>query len=285
MGSRCRCEIDENHVVPMGTHLIFSCRQMPALKIGVEICEDLWAPNPPSVGLAMAGADLIVNLSASDETVGKADYRRDLVKSQSARLVCGYVYCSAGNGESTQDVVYSGHNIIAENGTVLQSSRRFINDPAYTEIDVNRLLEERRRMTTFQIDDAAYECGVQSDCRGDKTYTACLVETVRSGKKVERYKRCNEILTIQASGLKQRLKHTRCKTAVIGISGGLDSTLALLVTIRAFEMLGKTKRISLPLRCRDLNYGQNLRQCGSYDRVRRSNSDGDKYREICYPAF
>lgn len=236
-------EIDENHVVPMGTHLIFSCRQMPSLKIGVEICEDLWAPNPPSVGLAMAGADLIVNLSASDETVGKADYRRDLVKSQSARLVCGYVYCSAGNGESTQDVVYSGHNIIAENGTVLTSSRRFINDPAYTEVDVNRLLEERRRMTTFQMDDAAY-MNVEFNLTVEETK---LTRPVWSKpfvpvKRVERYKRCNEILTIQASGLKQRLKHTRCKTAVIGISGGLDSTLALLVTIRAFEMLGKDKK-------------------------------------------
>ena len=236
-------EIDENHVVPMGTHLIFSCRQMPALKIGVEICEDLWAPNPPSVGLAMAGADLIVNLSASDETVGKADYRRDLVKSQSARLVCGYVYCSAGNGESTQDVVYSGHNIIAENGTVLQSSRRFINDPAYTEIDVNRLLEERRRMTTFQIDDAAY-MNVEFNLTVEETKLTRPVwsKPFVPGKRVERFRRCNEILTIQASGLKQRLKHTRCKTAVIGISGGLDSTLALLVTIRAFEMLGKDKK-------------------------------------------
>ncbi len=236
-------EIDENHVVPMGTHLIFSCRQMPALKIGVEICEDLWAPNPPSVGLAMAGADLIVNLSASDETVGKADYRRDLVKSQSARLVCGYVYCSAGNGESTQDVVYSGHNIIAENGTVLRSSRRFINDPAYTEIDVNRLLEERRRMTTFQIDDAAY-MNVEFNLTVEETKLTRPVwsKPFVPGKRVERFRRCNEILTIQASGLKQRLKHTRCKTAVIGISGGLDSTLALLVTIRAFEMLGKDKK-------------------------------------------
>ena len=236
-------EIDENHVVPMGTHLIFSCRQMPSLKIGVEICEDLWAPNPPSVGLAMAGADLIVNLSASDETVGKADYRRDLVKSQSARLVCGYVYCSAGNGESTQDVVYSGHNIIAENGTVLQSSRRFINDPAYTEIDVNRLLEERRRMTTFQIDDAAY-MNVEFNLTVEETKLTRPVwsKPFVPGKRVERFRRCNEILTIQASGLKQRLKHTRCKTAVIGISGGLDSTLALLVTIRAFEMLGKDKK-------------------------------------------
>ena len=236
-------EIDENHVVPMGTHLIFSCRQMPALKIGVEICEDLWAPNPPSVGLAMAGADLIVNLSASDETVGKADYRRDLVKSQSARLVCGYVYCSAGNGESTQDVVYSGHNIIAENGTVLKSSRRFINDPAYTEIDVNRLLEERRRMTTFQIDDAAY-MNVEFNLTVEETKLTRPVwsKPFVPGKRVERFRRCNEILTIQASGLKQRLEHTRCKTAVIGISGGLDSTLALLVTIRAFEMLGKDKK-------------------------------------------
>lgn len=236
-------EIDENHVVPMGTHLIFSCRQMPSLKIGVEICEDLWAPNPPSVGLAMAGADLIVNLSASDETVGKADYRRDLVKSQSARLVCGYVYCSAGNGESTQDVVYSGHNIIAENGTVLTSSRRFINDPAYTEVDVNRLLEERRRMTTFQMDDASY-MNVEFNLTVEETKLTRPVwsKPFVPGKRVERFRRCNEILTIQASGLKQRLKHTRCKTAVIGISGGLDSTLALLVTIRAFEMLGKDKK-------------------------------------------
>lgn len=133
----------------MGTQQIFTCQQYPMLRVAAEICEDLWAPDPPSTGHALAGADLIVNLSASDETTGKDIYRRELVKGQSARLLCGYVYCSAGEGESTQDIVFSGHNVIAENGTVLAEAARFTNEITYSEIDVARMTGERRRMTTF----------------------------------------------------------------------------------------------------------------------------------------
>lgn len=130
---------------------MFQCDDvLPELVIGVEICEDVWAPNPPSISHALAGATLIVNLSASDETTGKDIYRRELVAGQSARLLCGYIYASAGDGESTQDVVYSGHNIIAENGVVLAESERFTNETVYSEIDMERLVSERRRMSTLQ---------------------------------------------------------------------------------------------------------------------------------------
>ena len=136
--------------ISMGSHILFQCDDvLPELVIGVEICEDVWTPNPPSISHALAGATLIVNLSASDETTGKDIYRRELVAGQSARLLCGYIYASAGDGESTQDVVYSGHNIIAENGVVLAESERFTNETVYSEIDMERLVSERRRMSTF----------------------------------------------------------------------------------------------------------------------------------------
>ena len=138
------------HVAMMGTRMIFECREYPTLRVAAEICEDLWAPDPPSTYHALAGANLIVNLSASDETTGKDIYRRDLVKGQSARLLCGYVYCSAGEGESTQDIVFSGHNVIAENGTLLAQAERFTNEITYAEIDAERMNAERRRMTTFE---------------------------------------------------------------------------------------------------------------------------------------
>ena len=137
-------------VVPMGKKLLFTCQTMPELKIGVELCEDLWTPEPPSIRHALNGANVIVNLSASDETTGKDIYREELVGGQSARLLCGYIYASAGDGESTQDVVYSAHNIIAENGRILKKAKRFANETVYSEIDVLRLNAERRRMTTFE---------------------------------------------------------------------------------------------------------------------------------------
>lgn len=139
----------EDEQVPMGSKMLFVCDKMRELVIGAEICEDLWAANPPSIAHALAGATVMVNLSASDETTGKAAYRRELVTGQSARLLCGYIYASAGNGESTQDVVYSAHNLIAENGTLLAESKRFENETVYTEIDVQKLTEERRRNTSF----------------------------------------------------------------------------------------------------------------------------------------
>lgn len=230
--------LDGRHVVPMGTRLLFSCRRMPGLKIGAEICEDLWAPDPPSIGHAMAGATLLVNLSASDETTGKDVYRRNLVGGQSARLICGYLYCSAGDGESTQDVVYSGHNLIAENGTILAESARFINESIYSEIDIQRLCEERRRMSTYGRSDTAYQI-VDFDLEKTKTELTRFVDPAPfvPGKKEDRDKRCQEIFMIQAMGLKKRLEHTGSRTAVVGISGGLDSTLALLVTAKAFDLL------------------------------------------------
>lgn len=225
--------------VSVDTDFIFSCRQLPKLKIAVELCEDLWTPNPPSIRHAMSGATVIVNLSASDEVTGKAIYRRELVSGQSARLICGYIYASAGDGESTQDVVYSGHNLICENGNVLAESKRFTNETIYSEFDVERIETERRRMTTFVVEDdhrwAEFDLEVKDTTLSRYVNPAPFVPA----DKTDRDRRCDEILMIQAMGLKKRLEHTNCKTAVIGISGGLDSTLALLVTVRAFDLLGK----------------------------------------------
>lgn len=232
--------LDEDTVVPMGTRVLFQCRQMPELKIGAEICEDVWAPNPPGVEHALAGATLLVNLSASDETTGKDMYRKSLVTGQSGRLICGYVYCSAGDGESTQDVVYSGHNLIAENGTLLAESRRFCNESIYTELDMVRLNEERRRMSTFMTSDESY-INVEFSLKEEKTELTRFVDPAPfvPGNKADREKRCEEIFMIQAMGLKKRLEHTHAATAVVGISGGLDSTLALLVMVKAFGLIGK----------------------------------------------
>ncbi len=227
--------------VPMGRRLLFTCDTMKELVIGAEICEDLWAPNPPSIDHALAGATLIVNLSASDAAAGKADYRRNLVCGQSARLICGYLYAGAGNGESTQDVVYPGHNMIAENGTLLAESKRFENETVYAAIDLKKLEEERRRTTAFEMGDNAgdYE-EVEFSLKTEETKLTAKIDPAPfvPGNKEARDQRCDEILTIQAMGLLGRLKHTGCKCAVIGISGGLDSTLALLVTVRAFDRLG-----------------------------------------------
>ncbi len=234
-----------DELVPMGQKLLFVCDTMPELVIGAEICEDLWAPNPPSIGHALSGATLIVNLSASDEATGKDVYRRDLVCGQSARLLSGYIYAGAGNGESTQDVVYSAHNMIAENGVLLAESKRFENETVYTELDLKKIVEERRRNTTFEADgdnsgyeEAEFSLNIEETKLTRKIDPAPFVP----GKKEERKKRCDEILTIQAMGLFGRLKHTNCKCAVIGISGGLDSTLALLVTARAFDRLGLARK-------------------------------------------
>ena len=224
--------------VEVDTDLIFRCEDMPQLKIAVEICEDLWTPNPPSIGHAMAGANVIVNLSASDENTGKSQYRRELVSGQSARHLCGYIYASAGDGESTQDVVYSGHNIIAENGKILAESKRFTNEPVYMEIDVNRLESERRRMSTFVTEDVYTEIGFSLKLEDVELSRYIDPAPFVPGSKADRDMRCDEILMIQAMGLKKRLEHTGCQSAVIGISGGLDSTLALLVTVRAFDLLG-----------------------------------------------
>lgn len=228
-----------NMEVDFGTNLLFRCEQLPQLVIGAEICEDVWTPNPPSIAHALAGANLIVNLSASDETTGKDIYRRDLVAGQSARLLCGYVYASAGDGESTQDVVYSGHNLIAENGTVLKESKRFINETAISEIDIFRLNLERRRMSTFETD-ATNHCVVNFALNIEDTVLTRYIDPTPfvPSSKSNRNRRCEDILSIQSMGLKKRLEHTGLEHSIIGISGGLDSTLALLVTVKAYDILG-----------------------------------------------
>ena len=243
--------LTEELTVPMGTRQLFTCLELPELVIAAELCEDLWTMNPPSIGHAMHGATLIVNLSASDETTGKPAYRRELVKGQSARLLCGYIYASAGDGESTQDVVYSGHNVIAENGHILKESERFGSGVICTEIDVKRIEAERRRMTTFEMAEDGY-VEVRFSLETEETALTRFIDPMPfvPGNEADRIRRCDEILAIQAAGLKKRLEHTHCKTAVVGISGGLDSTLALLVTVRAFDLLGmphdRIKAVTMP---------------------------------------
>lgn len=221
-----------------GADVIFPCESMPGLVLGVEICEDLWAPEPPSQALARAGATLLLNLSASDETVGKDAYRRSLVTGQSARLVCGYVYADAGEGESSTDLVFAGHDLIAENGALL-NERRFTTGLTVSEIDVDKLCCERRRMTTFPGAGEGRFVSVGFALEPATTTltryispTPFLPEDAR-----DRAGRCGEILRIAALGLKQRLEHTGSKTAVVGLSGGLDSTLAVLITGIAMGLL------------------------------------------------
>ena len=226
--------------VPFGTNLLFTCETLHGLTVGCEICEDLWVADAPAVNHALQGATVIANLSASNETIGKDEYRELLVKSVSARLLCGYVYASAGEGESTQDLVFGGHNLIAENGTILAQVKRFTCETLYGDIDVWKLLADRRRMGTFGKEPkAAY---VRVPFRLEVTETE-LSRSFASmpfvpGDEEKRRRRCEEILSIQSYGLKKRYEHTGLSTAVIGISGGLDSTLALLVTVRAFDLLG-----------------------------------------------
>lgn len=230
--------------VPMGMNILFQCENRPDMVIGVEICEDLWVPNPPSISHAMAGATIIANLSASDEVTGKSIYRRDLVAGQSARLICGYVYADAGEGESSTDLVYSAHNMIAENGRMLAEAKRFINQTVYGDIDLDRIKNERRKMTTYDSKDEEDYTVVTFEMNMDNNELSTKINNMPfvPGDIAKRNERCEEILTIQAMGLKKRLEHTNAKSAVIGISGGLDSTLALLVTVRAFDMLGRDRK-------------------------------------------
>ncbi|MCI7179365.1 MAG: NAD(+) synthase [Schaedlerella sp.] len=234
----------EGEKVPFGPQLLFQASAMEDLIVSAEICEDVWSPVPPSILAAVEGATVIVNCSASTETIGKDSYRRALIKGQSARLIAGYIYANAGEGESTTDVVFGGHNIIAENGTILAEAARFHNDIIYTEFDIQRIVSERRKNTTFQTSDTRELLRIPFYIEEEKTD---LTRTFPRrpfvpGDEKERARRCEEILMIQAMGLKKRLAHTRAKTAVVGISGGLDSTLALIVTAKAFDMLGRDKK-------------------------------------------
>ena len=226
-----------------GEPLVFQCADMPEFTLGVEICEDLWVANPPSTRLAQAGATVIVNLSASDEIIGKASYRRDLVRQQSARLLCAYLYADAGFGESTQDLVFAGHDLIAENGALLAESRLFDRGVIYADIDVQRLTHERRRMNTFAVEQnpmvAALPVHPGANDLTDRTFPRTPFVPA---SKALRDERCEEILSLQATGLATRLRHTHAKTAVVGLSGGLDSTLALIVLVHAFDMLGLDRK-------------------------------------------
>lgn len=237
--------------VSLSANAVFQCEAVPDLVVGVEICEDLWVPEPPFAALARAGATVILNLSASDEVAGKADYRRQLVTGQSARLMCGYVYADAGEGESTTDLVFAGHDMIAENGALLAEGR-FASGLTVSEIDVGRLAFERRRMNTFtpsKLDPMA-----DAHCLGvgRRIFSLELEETVLTrpvspspfvpADAGDRAERCREILNIAALGLKKRLEHTGAGCAVVGLSGGLDSTLALLITATAFDLLGRDRR-------------------------------------------
>lgn len=232
--------------VSFHTKQVFRCEDVPNLVIGVEICEDLWAVEPPSSTLIQAGATIILNLSASDEVAGKADYRRQLVTGQSARLMCGYVYADAGEGESSTDLVFSGHNMIAENGTIL-AEKRFATGLTVSEIDVDRLAYERQRVNTFPAGDTSpaseFHCFRFEMNPSTTTLTRPVSPTPFIPADAEhRAERCEEILTIAALGLKKRLEHTNASCAVVGLSGGLDSTLAILITAKAFDLLGRDRK-------------------------------------------
>lgn len=232
----------------LGARLLFSHEAYEDFTFGIEICEDLWTPEPPSAKLAMAGARILVNPSASDELTGKAHYRRELVKNQSARTLSAYLYADAGEGESTTDMVFAGHNLIVENGVILKESKPFSQEKdLVTEIDLGRLHNERRRMSTFPNEPEYETKGIRVipfhlPLEPETALTRTFERTpFVPSDRANREERCEEILDIQSCGLAKRLRHTGCQHAVLGLSGGLDSTLALLVTVRAFDRVGLSR--------------------------------------------
>ena len=224
--------------MPFGNKLVFRCADMPDLALGFEVCEDMWAPCSPAVDLAAAGATVIGNLSASNDIIGKDSYRRQLVTMQSAKLLCGYVYSSCGEGESTSDVVFGAHQMIAENGTML-AERRFDGGLLVSEVDVQKLCYERRRTQMFDKTPAVWEIPFSLTVSETKLTRYVAPQPFVPEGKEDRDARCREILLIASLGLKQRLEHTGAKTAVVGLSGGLDSTLAVLITGLAMKMLDR----------------------------------------------
>ncbi|MCM1335107.1 MAG: NAD(+) synthase [Bacteroides sp.] len=220
---------------------VFTCRALPEFSFGVELCEDLWSPCPPSGALALSGASVILNLSASNETVGKAEYRRALVTGQSARLLCAYAYASAGEGESTTDAVFGGHSLIAENGVLLAETELFRNKLLTADVDLGRLSFERRRNTSFTPDNEAETVWFDTEITETPLRRSFSKTPFVPSGKDDRDRRCETILAMQSEGLKKRLAHTAAKTAVVGISGGLDSCLALLVTARAIDALDRPR--------------------------------------------
>ncbi|HJG32026.1 MAG TPA: NAD(+) synthase [Collinsella ihuae] len=287
--------------VLMGYRLVYRCCDagLDSVAIGVEVCEDLWVPAPPSIDMTVdGGATIILNLSASDETIGKAEYRRELVRGQSARLYCAYAYADAGEGESTTDLVFVGENLIAENGSLLARTDMFTCDMAVADVDLDRLMAERRRSNTWAKSPFSMrpctevrfsytgsrstdeECGQPTDVRLmrsaldiDRVFPQTPFVPADHGDLAER---CETIFNLQAAGLKARLAHTGTKRAVIGLSGGLDSTLALLVTVRAFDALGLPRSgitaASMP------GFGTTVRTKGNAETLARGL--GADFREI-----
>jgi NAD+ synthase (glutamine-hydrolysing) len=239
----------EGEEIPFGPDLLFDVEDLPGCMIGVEICEDLWAVEPPSSGKALAGATMLLNLSASNELLGKVEYRRDLVRQQSARCLAAYLYAGTGSGESTTDTVYAGHSMIAENGSLLAETERFqfATQMAVVDVDIQRLIHERTRNSSY-----AQAASAPSGFRIIRTRFADLSgwpeppllrpNLVRMpfvpADPAQRAHNCREIFAIQSTGLARRLRHTASRKVAIGVSGGLDSTLALLVIVNAFDRLG-----------------------------------------------
>jgi NAD+ synthetase len=229
--------------VLFGTKIIMSPESYPELKVSAEICEDLWAANAPSINHALAGANVIVNLSASDEIVSKSEYRLSMVATQSAKLYAGYIYASAGEGESTGDLVFSAHNIIAENGSVLAQSPKFKANAVRTEFDIQKLNTLRQKSNTFVLEDEGYTClDFLINIERTELTRHMDVNPFIPTLPEEQSTHFEEIYNIQAYALKKRLEHTNVKNVVIGISGGLDSTLALISVTKAFDLLGLDRR-------------------------------------------
>lgn len=235
------CDFDIIYIngkkVPIGNKIIFSCKNIESFKFGVEICEDLWVRTPPSNYLCDCGANIIANLSASNEIVGKSEYRKELVKNQSAKLISAYLYADAGFGESTTDLVFSGQNFIVENGIVLKESPLFSSGVIYTEIDLKRLETERRRNTTCKTSCVANEIYFEFKEKNIKLTRTFEKNPFVPSDKSTLNSRCSEIIAIQSMGLAKRLSYINAKKAVLGLSGGLDSTLALIVMVHAFDKL------------------------------------------------
>ena len=247
----------ENMIIDYkGEDVVFGSRIIltysDSLKISAEICEDLWVPDPPSTHHAIAGATLIVNASASDELIGKSEYRKNLVSGQSARIIGAYIYSDASEGESTTDMVFTGSNVIAENGTILKAVDYSLDQLIASEIDTEKLERERYVRNTFPISEEGY-------AYIDLSFNECETKLTRfidphpfvPEDEEKRKERCDKILTLQALGLKKRLQHTRSKKVIVGLSGGLDSTLALLVAVKAFDMLSLDRKgiIAITMPC------------------------------------
>ncbi len=230
--------------IPFGIDLLFQAAEWPECRIGIEICEDVWVPNPPSGHMAVAGATLLVNLSASPEILAKEEYRRMLVQSQSARCLGAYAYASAGPGESSTDLVFSGHSLIGENGTILAESERFEFDTqlAIADVDLERMVNERLRNNNFAAFEPPHPYHIIEFFPHEGALDSLLrpvsqTPFVPPGEE-ECSRRCREIFALQTTGLAKRFLHTKLAHAVIGLSGGIDSTLALLVTVKAFDKIG-----------------------------------------------